>query len=181
MGMRATIGYIDTDKTMKLTTVQWSTMLDRTFGYYASRELENEEDPIEGVRELVKYVTDHYQHISCFEITDNTSVDGLVHLAHDVCVSGPQERESGDYGIFPADTSENHRKNARYFHLDHGSVGVLIDANSTSESVEFFYINDDYDTEEVQCSVISLYELAEFYAKANEGHDLMKLPFRVSS
>lgn len=182
MGMRATIGYIDTDNSMKLTSVQWSTMLDRTLGFYASKVAASGNDPVEGIHSLVKNITERFWHIGALEVArpDEEEEDGDTQLGHNVYADLAREREGDDaqLGIFDADTEENQRETARNFHLNGGSVGVIVDANDTDGTIELFYDNNE--TDELESRVFTVSELAEYYEGANEGEgvELMELPFR---
>lgn len=181
MGMRGTIGYIDTDSTMKLTMVQWSTMLDRTIGVLAANSIRNGEDPVEAVRALVKDVTNRFFHISALETVsdeeDGNNVDEVV-LSHGIYAHAPAEREGefADVGVYGVDSVDNHRELAHDYHLNGQSIGLVVDANSDNENIEFFYDNNE--TDEFETNMLSVHDLADFYANDYIEDDLMDLSFR---
>lgn len=182
MGMRATFGYIADDRTMKLTSVQWSTMIDRAIGVCAHNARENGDSPVHAVHQMFKGITDQYEHISSLDVPSAsgapvTSPD--VELNNGLVLSRGLERENLHDGIYYPQKGWTLRalKDTAYgFHLDGGSLGVVLNEREISSGkVELFYYEEG--TENVKVSSLSIEALANFYGDGT-GNTLKPFGFR---
>lgn len=93
MGMRATIAFVDKDKSVKLTSVQWSTRLDQTLGHMASEARKNNQDPGKVIAGLFRMITSKWNHVSAVQLSDEAPTDREIIMGHNVRVDFPQKHE----------------------------------------------------------------------------------------
>lgn len=181
MGMRATIAYIKTDKTVQLTSLQWSTRLDQTLGHMANSARENNQSPSVVIADLFKAVTSQWMHASAIEIDLGTDLtydlspgesvkinERDFYFGHSVQASFPQGEGNKTYNVKDIDIYN--------YHLDGGSIGAIYDERKPNY-IEFFWTNPDtYEVETRKCSIDAL---ANFYKDVeNNPHKLKKFSFR---
>lgn len=154
MGMRGTIAFVDTDRSVRLTTVQWSTHLDRTIGHFAAMARKDEQDMYTEVAELFRAIT-RYNHISCLEVENDK-------------FAAEKNDEKVGYGVYinrpvndaPVKISKNRNFIDIYnYHLDSDSMGAIYDM-AKPDKIEFFWENNYGVIEKRICGIMSL---ANFY------------------
>lgn len=67
MGMRATFAHIDTKGTLKMTSVHWSTIIDKNLSY----ALKGHKNPANALSRLLNKVTSEFEHISALDLKSN--------------------------------------------------------------------------------------------------------------
>lgn len=175
MGMRATVAFVDTDKSVKLTSVQWSTRLDQTLGHMASEARKAGQDPAKVIAGLFRTVTSKWNHVSAIQISDEAPTDREIVMGHDVRVDFPQKHE-------PQIRYANRKSVDIYnYHLNGGSIGAIYDM-SNPDIIEFFWEDYDYETDTdngIKTRKCSIDSLANFYGNVLEKPlKLKKFSFR---
>ena len=178
MGMRATIAYISEDKTVSLTSLQWSTRLDQTLGHMASSARQSGKSPISTIANLFKTVTSNWQHLSAIELNfeANTSdepgttllqdMEGSrqdFHFGHRVQVCAPQGVNNKTHNLKNIDIYK--------YHLDSGSIGAIYNERNP-HYIEFFWMNPN--TRNIETRKCSINSLANFYKEAKNNPDKVK-------
>lgn len=175
MGMRATVAFVDTDKSVKLTSVQWSTRLDQTLGHMASEARKAGQDPAKVIAGLFRTVTSKWNHISAVQLSDEAPTDREIVMGHNVRVDFPQKHKP--------QTRYASRKSVDIYnyHLDGGSIGAIYDMNNPG-IIEFFWEDYDYETDTdngIKTRKCSIDALANFYGNVFEKpQKLKKFSFR---
>lgn len=170
MGMRATIALIDHDKSVKVTSVQWSTKLDAVIGMLAF--VANQKVPGSAnaaVENLFRKVTEN-GHISAVESGYEPNYGKNVKLEHGIIIAGVQEAgQNPTYRDRSAIDIHN-------YHLDGGSIGAVYDV-SKPDTIEFFWDNYNYD-QDIENGIAtrntSIAHLASFYGKPANRSKLKK-------
>jgi len=170
MGMRATVAFVNTDKSVKLTSVQWSTRLDQTLGHMAHKVRENGDDHYKAIAGLFRTVTSRWNHVSSIELNDGAPTNRDIVMGANVVVNFPQKDE-------PQKRYANRKSVDIYnYHLDGGSVGAIYDMSKPGY-IEFFW--RDYDTDTIQTRNCNISALADFYNDVfNKPQKLKKFSFR---
>lgn len=155
MGMRASVIYRMKSGHVKMSTLQWSTMLDKTFirdiesavAYHAAGS------KVEATRKFMRNATTINGHYSAIESMAGAEV--AIERRKKGFGTPKSIRKIGpnSYGIFHGESfpAANYRNitdaNIRELcseHLDGGSVGIYYDEKNPTV-VKFFRLNDDYD------------------------------------
>lgn len=183
MGQRATIAVINEDKMTYRTSVQWSTVLDRNLGIFAHRAENEGEDMREAVFTMLNDLTRTYEHISALDAVsgDERQASREAEVGHGMAVVGGYQRDvtnRSDGAVELSRTIEEAKKDSYEYHLDGGSVGVVIEEKTFLKTgkLELFYISDI--TDEIKVSTVNIKALANFY-KNGERRDLRKFDFRI--
>lgn len=176
MGMRATVAFVDKDKSVKVTSVQWSTRLDQTLGHMASESIKNDQDPRKVIAGLFRTITKNWNHVSAIEISDGANLGDVnnrdIVMGHNIVVNYAQKNE-------PQKRYASRKDIDIYnYHLDGSSIGAIYDM-STPDIIEFFWNAYDYDTDTdygVQSRKCNINSLANFYSDVfNNPAKLKKL------
>lgn len=164
MGMRATVAFVDKDKSVKVTSVQWSTRLDQTLGHMSSESIKKDQDPGKVIAGLFRTITQRWNHVSAIEINNDFDPNDVnnrnIVMGHDIVVNFAQKNE-------PQKRYASRKDIDIYnYHLDGGSIGAIYDM-STPDIIEFFWNDYDYDTDTdhgVQSRKCKISSLANFYS-----------------
>lgn len=153
MGMRASIAYVSKDKTVRMTTVQWSTMIDQTLGYFIAECQRDGLDYEMEVMNLLRTITRDYEHISALNFNDAPSSYGTnKRYLHNIVAESVCNVDS-DYDNLYA-SAKNIPGGIYDYHLDSGSIGVVYRENAP-DKLEFFW-DDDNKIATRKCSMKSL-------------------------
>lgn len=160
MGMRASAVYIDKTGTGFLTTLQWSTKIDKTLGYELSLVGENEDANVRMTQIFAPLAAfEHLSAIDTFDPEEDEMLAGDIMVTPSLVFSGPQP--AGDAVFANVDKDMSLITN---WHLDSGSLGVIYDARYTSV-LTFFYLDDQ--TDNVRTLNMTFDELIKVYVDKN--------------
>lgn len=181
MGQRATIAFIDTDKSVQLTSVQWSTRLDQTLGHMANEARKANQDPAKVIAGLFRKVTRSYGHVSAVEISSKTdkffNKNTDKEIGYGVSMSSGQDKNPTDNKF-----SNRDRVDIYNWHLDGSSIGAIYDM-SKPDIIEFFWDGYDYNTDTdmgIKTRKCSIDSLANFYKNVPaQPQKLKKFSFRT--
>lgn len=180
MGMRATIAYINKDNRVRLTTVQWSTVLDKTLGHMIAQEQDAGGDATHLVSDAFKTITSTFEHVSCVDIVEegeNIQIP-TTPLAYDVFIFGGQA--IGAYDVSTIGGQSISMKNEwdlgeidiYGYHLDGNSLGAVYNENKP-ETIQFFWANREMD--EIKTRNCGIDALGKFYGNPNNKKKLKTL------
>lgn len=160
MGMRASLIYRGSNRDYKSTSIQWSTILDMSLGYYLS-QFDTSEEKITKTHDFFANTVHKYSHVSSIEITDKENKT--------IGLNNPVERVKGiRYNIHNAmEIMQNH--------LNKGSLGALYDVNKP-DKITFFCYDDNDILITKNCSIEAL---SKYYADFhNKKKPLKKMAHR---
>lgn len=161
MGMRASAVYIDKTGTGFLTTLQWSTKIDKTLGYELSLVGENEDANVRMTQIFAPLAAfEHLSAIDTFDPEEDEMLAGDIMVTPSLVFSGPQPAEGAQ--VFPH--ADKDMKRMKEWHLNSGSLGVIYDARYTSV-LRFFYLDDQ--TDNVRTLNMTFDELIKAYVDKN--------------
>lgn len=150
MGMRASLIYRGTNRDYKSTSIQWSTILDMSLGYYLS-QFDTSEEKITKTHDLFANTVHKYDHVSSIEITHKENKT--------IGLTNPIERVKGIH-YKPHNAMELMPN-----HLDGGSLGALYDVNKP-DKITFFYYDNQGVLITKNCGIEALSKYyADFYNK----------------
>lgn len=164
MGMRATIAYISKDNRVRLTSVQWSTVLDKTLGHMIAQAKDAGDDATHLVSDAFKTITSTFEHVSCVDIVEEGEniPTPTTPLAYDVSIIGGQPIDmKNEWVLGEIDIYD--------YHLDGGSIGAVYNENKP-ETIQFFW--SDYETDEIKTRNCGIDALGKFYGNPNNKKKL---------
>lgn len=165
MGMRAGIIYKDSNGTSHLTSIQWSTMIDRTLGHFIAQSQAPEAD----VKDLFKMITRNFGHIGSLEIVRNEDVmEEQDRLYGTIYAHSVMEKFKSQF---------NNVEDAIDSHLNGGSIGAIFD-EAHPERITFYF--DNPVTDELEMRNCSIQALGKFYSDVeNKPKKRKKFSFRT--
>lgn len=155
MGMRAAVVYRMKSGNVRMSTLQWSTILDKTFVRDIESAVNNHsaKSKVEATRNFMRNATTINGHYSSIE--SMTGAEVAVERRKKGLGSPKSIRKIGplSYGVFHGDNypatnygniSDAQIRSVCNECLDGGSVGIYYDERNPTV-VQFFRLNDDYD------------------------------------